>query len=43
MAKKPTIQDVAEQAKVSIKTVSRVLNLEPNVRASTRERVERVM
>lgn len=34
-----TIDDVAELAGVSIKTVSRVLNREPNVRESTRERV----
>ncbi len=37
---KITIIDVAEKAGVSIKTVSRVLNKEPNVRQSTRERVE---
>lgn len=37
---RPTIFDVAEVAGVSIKTVSRVVNREPNVRASTRERVE---
>jgi len=37
---KPTIFDVAKVAGVSIKTVSRVVNNEPNVRASTRERVE---
>jgi len=37
---RPTIFDVAEVAGVSIKTVSRVVNNEPNVRASTRERVE---
>lgn len=35
-----TIFDVAKVAGVSIKTVSRVVNNEPNVRASTRERVE---
>jgi len=35
-----TINDVAEHAGVSIKTVSRVLNNEPNVRPSTRMRVE---
>jgi LacI family transcriptional regulator len=35
-----TIFDVAELAGVSIKTVSRVANNEPNVRASTRERVD---
>ena len=34
-----TIHDVAEAAGVSIKTVSRVLNREKNVRADTRERV----
>jgi LacI family transcriptional regulator len=34
------ITDVAERAGVSIKTVSRVINREPNVRADTRERVE---
>jgi len=37
---RPTIFDVAKLAGVSIKTVSRVVNREPNVRASTRERVE---
>ena len=35
----PTIFDVAQSAGVSIKTVSRVVNHEPNVRATTRERV----
>jgi LacI family transcriptional regulator len=43
MSDKPTrrakIQDVAEAAGVAIKTVSRVLNSEPNVREETRERV----
>ena len=34
-----TINHVAEKAGVSIKTVSRVLNREPNVAESTRERV----
>ena len=34
------IEDVAEAAGVSIKTVSRVLNHEPNVRDETRRRVE---
>ena len=33
------IQDVAEAAGVAIKTVSRVLNNEPNVREETRQRV----
>ena len=40
---KPTIFDVAKVADVSIKTVSRVVNHEPNVRASTRERVEKAI
>jgi len=35
-----TIDDVAALAGVSIKTVSRVVNREPNVRESTREKVE---
>lgn len=35
-----TIDDVAARAGVSIKTVSRVLNDEPNVRPATRARVE---
>jgi LacI family transcriptional regulator len=39
-AKNTTINDVAKHAGVSIKTVSRVLNREPKVRDSTRERVE---
>jgi LacI family transcriptional regulator len=34
-----TIDDVARHAGVSIKTVSRVLNSEPNVRQATREKV----
>ena len=36
---KTTITDVAKQAGVSMKTVSRVLNNEPNVAKTTRERV----
>ncbi|MBW8812963.1 MAG: LacI family DNA-binding transcriptional regulator [Caulobacterales bacterium] len=36
-----TIYDVAREAGVSIKTVSRVLNKEPNVRGATREKVQR--
>ncbi len=36
---KITITDVAEKARVSIKTVSRVLNHEPNVAKTTRDRV----
>src|ERR1700748_1113877 len=38
-----TISDVAHQAGVSIKTVSRVMNNEPGVRADTRARVLRRM
>jgi LacI family transcriptional regulator len=38
-----TITDVAALAKVSIKTVSRVMNNEPGVRADTREAVMKVM
>ena len=37
---KATIDDVAKLAGVSIKTVSRVVNQEPNVREQTREKVE---
>jgi LacI family transcriptional regulator len=39
----PTIIDVAREAGVSIKTVSRVMNVEPGVRPDMRERVLRVM
>ena len=39
MAGSVTIDDVAEKAGVSIKTVSRVVNKEPNVRDKTREKV----
>ena len=38
-----TIFDVATLACVSIKTVSRVINREPNVRSTTRERVEKAV
>jgi LacI family transcriptional regulator len=38
-----TISDVAHQAGVSIKTVSRVMNNEPGVRADTRTKVLKVM
>ena len=40
---KPTIEDVAELAGVSIKTVSRVVNDEANVRDVTRARVQRAI
>ena len=39
---KATINDVAKRAGVSMKTVSRVLNKEPNVAVKTRERVETI-
>ncbi len=38
-SRQPTIYDVARMAGVSIKTVSRVFNQEPNVRQVTRDRV----
>lgn len=38
-----TVFDVAKLAGVSIKTVSRVVNCEPNVRASTKERVDQAI
>ncbi|MGO4611992.1 LacI family DNA-binding transcriptional regulator, partial [Variovorax sp. 2RAF20] len=38
MNAKVTIHDVARMSGVSIKTVSRVLNREPNVKADTRDR-----
>lgn len=41
--KKPTITDVAELAGVSIKTVSRVLNQEPNVRPATHSKVSQAI
>jgi LacI family transcriptional regulator len=40
---KATIDDVAELAGVSMKTVSRVVNKEPNVRPATREKVEKAI
>ena len=40
---KATIVDVAKIAGVSIKTVSRVANREPNVRDETRARVQRAI
>ena len=40
---KATIHDVAKLAGVSIKTVSRVFNQEPNVRDSTRVKVEKAI
>lgn len=38
-----TIRDVADQARVSVQTVSRVLNNHPDVADRTRERVQRVI
>ena len=38
-----TVFDVADLAGVSIKTVSRVVNGEPHVRPSTKERVDRAI
>ena len=43
MAKRATIDDVAALARVSIKTVSRVANREPNVSQVTRARVEKAI
>ncbi|MFK8030431.1 MAG: LacI family DNA-binding transcriptional regulator [Gammaproteobacteria bacterium] len=40
---KATIIDVANMARVSIKTVSRVANGEPNVRDKTRAKVQRAI
>ena len=40
---RPTIDDVARLAGVSIKTVSRVVNREANVRETTREKVEKAI
>lgn len=43
MAEKVTIQDIARLAKVSIGTVSRVLNNKPDVDPATRERILRIV
>ena len=40
---KATIFDVANLAGVSIKTVSRVINSEPNVRTATKAKVDRAI
>ena len=40
---KVTIQTVADKAGVSIKTVSRVINNEPSVRETTREKVQAII
>jgi len=39
MVERPTMVDVARRAGVSLKTVSRVVNREPGVRAETEGRV----
>jgi len=39
-APRPTMRDVAEHAGVSLKTVSRVVNMEPGVRPAVQRRVE---
>lgn len=41
--RKATIYDVARLASVSTQTVSRVINEQPHVRASTRDRVVRAI
>ena len=41
--KRPTIKEVAEQARVSIQTVSRVLNNRSDVSEETRERIQSIM
>ncbi|UCN15344.1 LacI family DNA-binding transcriptional regulator [Cellulomonas iranensis] len=41
--RKPSMQDVAQLADVSVQTVSRVLNDKPNVSEQTRERVQRAI
>ena len=43
MTTKATVFDVADRAGVSIKTVSRVVNAEPHVRPSTREKVDQAI
>ena len=43
MIENATVFDVADLAGVSIKTVSRVVNSEPNVRPATKERVDQAI
>ena len=43
MSERVTIEDVAALARVSIKTVSRVINDEPNVSAATRDKVSKAI
>ena len=40
---RPTIKDVAQRAKVSLKTVSRVINNEASMRGPARDRVQRAI
>ena len=42
MARRPTIDDLAQAAGVSVATVDRVLNGRPNVREGTARRVYRL-
>ncbi|MGE5168420.1 MAG: LacI family DNA-binding transcriptional regulator, partial [Deltaproteobacteria bacterium] len=41
--RKPTIKDVAKRSRVSLKTVSRVINNEPGVLERTRAKVQRAV
>ncbi|MFD2670737.1 LacI family DNA-binding transcriptional regulator [Marinicrinis sediminis] len=43
MRKRVTIKDVAETCGISIRTVSRVINHDPNVKKETRERIQAVI
>jgi LacI family transcriptional regulator len=43
MSERSNIRDVAERAGVAVKTVSRLLNGHPYVRAETRDKIERAM
>src|SRR5258708_21818051 len=43
LGRRPTMVDVAREAGVALKTVSRVVNGEPGVRAATAERVNRAI
>jgi LacI family transcriptional regulator len=43
MPSRPTMHDVARAAGVSLKTVSRVVNGEPNVRPETEQRVQQAI
>jgi DNA-binding LacI/PurR family transcriptional regulator len=43
MAKKYTIRDIARISGYSLKTVSRVINNEPNVKQSTKEKIQKIV